>query len=159
MRVDSTTTRLFDYIINKKPIGTKFSLNEFAVEVKDFSSSDGAISGFLNRAVRYGLLSTERITVKHNRRGILLYTVNNYTNINWKFKKSSKGSTKGRIIHMPKQELETTQQELPFVKSSLADEIMQIAIKVAAIEGKGISQYTDNELLAELKSRIKTNDK
>ena len=79
----------------------------------------------------------------------------------WEFKPRSKGSPKGRTMgerhyqEVPEPKKETVKVSNYPLQSLLSDQLFLLAVDVAALEKKSITDYSTDELITELKRRVK----
>ena len=76
----------------------------------------------------------------------------------WAFKPPSKGSPKGRTIgkrHYQDVPENQNQEEEEQFMISLSDRLFMLAVEAAELEKKSLKDYTSDELITELKRRMK----
>lgn len=153
---NSTAKLIFEHIINH-PDGWSFTHGSLTKDMASVISSRGhsdkrgVVSGFLNRAMKKGLITAYKLPEGHR-----LYKLVDRS-ITWEFKKSSKGSEPGREINGRKQTklplLDSS--ELEKTKLSLSQRLLDFAWEVEQLENKSLSNYSIEELFDEVKRRMK----
>ena len=163
-----SATELLHDLLMKEEVGFKFTMQT----LKDMAAqagvdvTGGAITGFIHRAVRFGHVQLVG-KVKGNE-GRMLHQYEILNRDPWDFKPKSHGSYKGRAIknrqYNPVPDLtELHSDSEPEVKTGtnypiqtlLSDQLFLLAVEVAALEKKSLKDYSTDELIAELKTRIK----
>ena len=134
---------------------TKDSLKNKASAAGLDKISEGAITGFIHRAVRFGHVQFAGKVA--GEQGRMLYQYEIIDREPWEFKPPSKGSPKGRTIgERHYQELpENQSQEEEQTVISLSDRLFMLAVEAAELEKKSLKDYSTDELIAELKKRVK----
>ena len=146
-------------ILMKEDVGYKFtkdSLKNKASAAGLDKISEGAITGFIHRAVRFGHVQFAGKVVGEHRRMLHQYEI--IDREPWEFKPPSKGSPKGRTIgERHYQEVPENQNQEAEEQSmiSLSDRLFMLAVEVAELEKKSIKDYSTDELITELKRRVK----
>ena len=138
---------------------TKDSLKSMVFYAGLDKISDGAITGFIHRAVRFGHVQfAGKVAGEHGR---MLYQYEIVDREPWEFKPRSKGSPKGRTIgerhyqEVPEPKKETVKASNYPLQSLLSDRLFMLAVEAAELEKKSLKDYTSDELIAELKTRMK----
>ena len=158
---NKSATELLHDLLMKKEVGFKFTMQT----LKDMAAqagvdlSQGAITGFIHRASRFGHVQVVG-KVKGNE-GRMLHQYEILNRDPWGFKPKSHGSDKGRKIKnrqynpVPDVEPEVkTGTYYPF-QTLMSDQLLLLAVEVAALEKKSLKDYSTDELIAELKTRVK----
>ena len=165
---NKSATELLHALLMKEEVGFKFTVQTF----KDMASqagvdvTQGAITGFIHRASRFGHVQVVG-KVKGNE-GRMLHQYEILNRDPWGFKPKSHGSNKGRTIknrqynpvpdltelHSDSEPEAKTGINYP-VQTLLSDQLFLLAVDVAALEKKSITDYSTDELIAELKRRVK----
>ena len=145
-------------LLMKEDVGYKFtkdSLKNKASAAGLDKISEGAITGFIHRAVRFGHVQFAGKVA--GEQGRMLYQYEIIDREPWEFKPPSKGSTKGRTIgERHYQEVpENQSQEEEQTVISLSDRLFMLAVEAAELEKKSLKDYSTDELIAELKTRMK----
>ena len=145
----------------KEEVGFKFTMQT----LKDMAAqagmdvTQGAITGFIHRASRFGHVQVVG-KVKGNE-GRMLHQYEILNRDPWGFKPKSHGSNKGRKIKnrqynpVPDAEPEAKTGTSYPIQSLLSDRLFNLAVEVAALEKKSITDYSTDELIEELKTRVK----
>ena len=163
-----SATELLHGLLMKQEVGFKFTMQT----LKDMAAqagmdvTGGAITGFIHRAVRFGHVQLVGKVKGNEGRMLHQYEILNCEP--WGFKPKSHGSNKGRTIknrqHNPVPDLtELHSDSEPEAKTGinypvqtlLSDQLFLLAVDVAALEKKSITDYSTDELIAELKRRVK----
>ena len=146
-------------ILMKEDVGYKFTKDSLMSKVSDAGLdgiSEGAITGFIHRAVRFGHVQfAGKIAGEHGR---MLHQYEIIDRESWTFKPPSKGSLKGRTIgerHYQEVPENQNQEEEEQSMISLSDRLFMLAVEVAELEKKSIKDYSTDELITELKRRVK----
>ena len=158
---NKSATELLHDLLMKEEVGFKFTmqtLKDMAAQA-DMNMTQGAITGFIHRASRFGHVQVVG-KVKDNG-GRMLHQYEILNRDPWGFRPKSHGSNKGRKIKnrqynpVPDAEPEVkTFTDYP-VQSLLSDQLFLLAVEVAALEKKSLKDYSTDELIAELKKRVK----
>ena len=157
---ESAAALLHDLLM-KEEVGFKFTMQT----LKDMAAqagvdvTQGAITGFIHRASRFGHVQVVG-KVKGNE-GRMLHQYEILNRDPWGFKPKSRGSNKGRKIKnrqynpVPDAEPEAKTGTNYPVQTLLSDQLFLLAVEVAALEKKSLKDYSTDELIAELKRRVK----
>ena len=149
-------------LLMKEDVGYKFtkdSLKNKASAAGLDKISEGAITGFIHRAVRFGHVQFAGKVA--GEQGRMLYQYEIIDREPWEFKPRSKGSPKGRTIgerhyqEVPEPKKETVKVSNYSLQSLLSDRLFMLAVEAAELEKKSLKDYTSDELIAELKTRMK----
>ena len=149
-------------LLMKEDVGYQFTKDSLKAKVSDAGLdeiSEGAITGFIHRAVRFGHVQFAGKVAGEQGRMIHQYEILNRDP--WGFKPKSHGSNKGRKITnrqynpVPDAEPEAKTGTNCPVQTLLSDQLFLLAVDVAALEKKSITDYSTDELIAELKRRVK----
>ena len=145
-------------LLMQEDVGYKFtkdSLKNKASAAGLDKISEGAITGFIHRAVRFGHVQFAGKVA--GEQGRMLYQYEIIDREPWEFKPPSKGSPKGRTMgERHYQEVpENQSQEEEQTVISLSDRLFMLAVEAAELEKKSIKNYSTDELIAELKTRVK----
>ena len=160
MRETSASEQLHGLLM-QEDVGYKFKKDSLKIKVSDAGLdgiSEGAITGFIYRAVRFGHVQfAGKIAGEHGR---MLYQYKIVDRDPWGFKPRSKGSPKGRTMRERHyQEMlalnDDTPDDTPAPVESLYMRLFDLAAEVEALEKKSIKDYSTDELIAELKKRVK----
>ena len=163
-----SASELLHGLLMKQEVGFKFTMQT----LKDMAAqagmdvTGGAITGFIHRAVRFGHVQLVGKVKGNEGRMLHQYEILNCEP--WDFKPKSHGSNKGRTIknrqynpvpdltelHSDSEPEAKTGINYP-VQTLLSDQLFLLAVDVAALEKKSITDYSTNELIAELKRRVK----
>ena len=165
---NKSATELLHDLLMKEEVGFKFTMQT----LKDMAAqagvdvTQGAITGFIHRASRFGHVQVVG-KVKGNE-GRMLHQYEILNRDPWGFKPKSHGSNKGRKIknrqYNPVPDLTELHSDAePEVKTItnypaqtlLSDQLFLLAVEVAALEKKSLKDYSTDELIAELKTRVK----
>ena len=158
---NKSATELLHDLLMKEEVGFKFTLQT----LKDMAAqagvdvTQGAITGFIHRASRFGHVQVVG-KVKGNE-GRMLHQYEILNRDPWGFKPKSHGSNKGRKIKnrqynpVPDAEPEAKTGTNYPVQTLLSDQLFLLAVEVAALEKKSLKDYSTDELIAELKTRVK----
>ena len=160
-----SASELLHGLLMKEDVGYKFTkqtLEDMAVQA-GMDVSEGAITGFIHRAVRFGHVQLVG-KVKGNE-GRMLHQYEILNRDPWGFKPPSKGSPKGRTIgekhYQEVPENQNQQYKLmlgdntPAPVESLYMRLFDLAAEVEVLEKKSLKDYSTDELIAELKRRVK----
>ena len=149
-------------LLMQEDVGYKFTKDSLKNKVSDAGLdeiSEGAITGFIHRAVRFGHVQfAGKVAGKQGR---ILYQYEIMDRGPWEFKPPSKGSPKGRTIgerhyqEVPEPEKETVKVSNYPIQSLLSDRLFMLAVEAAELEKKSLKDYTSDEIIAELKKRMK----
>ena len=158
---NKSATELLHDLLMKEEVGFKFTMQT----LKDMAAqagvdvTQGAITGFIHRASRFGHVQVVG-KVKGNE-GRMLHQYEILNRDPWGFKPKSHGSNKGRKIKnrqynpVPDAEPEAKTGTNYPVQTLMSDQLFLLAVEVAALEKKSLKDYTTDELIAELKTRVK----
>ena len=158
---NKSATELLHDLLMKEEVGFKFTMQT----LKDMAAqagvdvTQGAITGFIHRASRFGHVQVVG-KVKGNE-GRMLHQYEILNRDPWGFKPKSHGSNKGRKIKnrqynpVPDAEPEAKTGTSYPIQSLFSDRLFNLAVEVAALEKKSITDYSTDELIAELKTRVK----
>ena len=156
-----SATELLHDLLMKEVVGFKFTMQT----LKDITAqagvdvTKGAITGFIHRAVRFGHVQLVGKVKGNEGRMLHQYEILNCEP--WGFKPKSHGSNKSRKIKnrqynpVPDAEPEVKTGTAYPVQTLLSDQLFLLAVDVAALEKKSIRDYSTDELIAELKRRVK----
>ena len=145
----------------KEEVGFKFTMQT----LKDMAAqagvdvTQGAVTGFIHRATRFGHVQVVG-KVKGNE-GRMLHQYEILNRDPWGFKPKSHGSNKGRKITnrqynpVPDAEPEAKTGTNYPVQTLMSDQLFLLAVEVAALEKKSLKDYSTDELIEELKTRVK----
>ena len=148
-------------LLMQEDVGYKFTKDSLKNKVSDAGLdeiSEGAITGFIHRAVRFGHVQfAGKVAGEHGR---MLYQYEVVDREPWEFKPPSKGSPKGRTIgerHYQEMPVlsDDTNDDTPAPVESLHMRLFDLAAEVEALEKKSLKDYSTDELIAELKRRVK----
>ena len=138
---------------------TKDSLKSMVFYAGLGEISNGAITGFIHRAVRFGHVQfAGKVAREHGR---MLYQYEIVNREPWGFKPPSKGSPKGRTMgerhyqEVPEPKKETVKVSNYPLQSLLSDRLFMLAVEAAELEKKSLKDYSTDELIAELRARVK----
>ena len=158
---NKSATELLHDLLMKEEVGFKFTmqtLKDMAAQA-GMNVTQGAITGFIHRASRFGHVQVVG-KVKGNE-GRMLHQYEILNRDPWGFKPKSHGSNKGRKIknrqYNPVPDAEPdgkTVINYP-VQSLMSDQLFMLAVEVAALEKKSLKDYSTDELIEELKTRVK----
>ena len=148
-------------LLMKEDVGYKFTKDSLKTKVSDAGLegiSEGAITGFIHRAVRFGHVQFAGKVA--GEQGRMLYQYEIVDRKPWGFKPPSKGSRKGRTIgerHYQEMPVlsDATNDDTPAPVESLYMRLFDLVAEVEALEKKSLKDYTSDELIAELKTRMK----
>ena len=163
-----SASELLHGLLMKEEVGFKFTqqtLTEMAAQA-EMDVTEGATTGFIQRALRLGRVQLVG-KVKGNE-GRMLHQYEILNCAPWDFKPKSHGPNKGRTIknrqynpvpdltelHSDSEPEAKTGINYP-VQTLLSDQLFLLAVDVAALEKKSITDYSTDELIAELKKRVK----
>ena len=158
---NKSASELLHGLLMKEEVGFKFTkqtIEDMAVTA-GIDISEGVITGFVHRAVRLGRVQVVG-KVKGNE-GRMLHQYEILNRDPWGFKPKSHGSNKGRKIKnrqynpVPDAEPEAKTGTNYPVQTLLSDQLFFLAVDVAALEKKSLKDYSTDELIAELKTRVK----
>ena len=148
-------------LLMQEDVGYKFTKDSLKNKASDAGLdeiSEGAITGFIHRAVRFGHVQfAGKVAGEHGR---ILYQYEIVDREPWEFKPPSKGSPKGRTIGerqynpVPDAEPEAKTGTNYPIQTPLSDQLFLLAVDVAALEKKSIKDYSTDELIEELRTRI-----
>ena len=148
-------------LLMQEDVGYKFTKDSLRIKVSEAGLdgiSDGAITGFIHRAVRFGHVQfTGKVAGEQGR---MLYQYEIVNREPWEFKPRSKGSPKGRTMR------ERHYQEMPVLRNdtngdtpapveSLYMRLFDLVAEVEALEKKSLKDYSTDKLIEELKTRVK----
>lgn len=156
---NKSATELLHDLLMKEDVGYKFTKDSLKIMVSDAGLdeiSEGAITGYIHRAVRFGHVQFAGKVIGEHRRMLHQYEI--IDRESWAFKPPSKGSPKGRTIgerHYQEVPENQNQEEEEQSMISLSDRLFMLAVEVAELEKKSIKDYSSDELIAELKTRVK----
>ena len=176
----SGSQRLCEHLLDK-PLGYRFTNADLEEATKDWGFGEGVVSGFIVRAKKKGMVAAVASKPGKGKRPAVVYELVSHDA--WKFHGPGIGSHAGREIHArkhdpippslvdlmfnrpkeeapvaePEEEYETDQVLMEYKIGSLADQLMELAIQVNDLENKkpSLSGFTTDELLEELRSRVK----
>ena len=158
---NKSATELLHDLLMTEEVGFKFTMQT----LKDMAAqagmdvTQGAITGFIHRASRFGHVQVVGKVMGNEGRMLHQYEILNRDP--WGFKPKSHGSNKGRKIKnrqynpVPDAEPEAKTGTSYPIQSLLSDRLFNLAVEVAALEKKSITDYSTDELIAELKMRVK----
>ena len=158
---NKSATEFLHDLLMKEEVGFKFTMQT----LKDMAAqagvdmTQGAITGFIHRATRFGHVQVVG-KVKGNE-GRMLHQYEILNRDPWGFKPKSHGSNKGRKIKnrqynpVPDAEPEVKTCTNYPVQTLMSDQLFLLAVEVAALEKKSLKDYSTDELIAELKKRVK----
>ena len=158
---NKSATELLHDLLMKEEVGFKFTMQT----LKDMAAqagvdvTQGAITGFIHRALRFGHVQVVG-KVKGNE-GRMLHQYEILNRDPWGFKPKSHGSNKGRKIKnrqynpVPDAEPEAKTGTNYPVQTLMSDQLFLLAVEVAALEKKSLKDYSTDELIEELKTRVK----
>ena len=158
---NKSATEFLHDLLMKEEVGFKFTMQT----LKDMAAqagvdmTQGAITGFIHRATRFGHVQVVG-KVKGNE-GRMLHQYEILNRDPWGFKPKSHGSNKGRKIKnrqynpVPDAEPEVKTCTNYPVQTLMSDQLFLLAVEVAALEKKSLKDYSTDELIAELKTRVK----
>ena len=158
---NKSASELLHDLLMKEEVGFKFTmqtLKDMAAEA-EVDVTEGAITGFIHRAVRLGRVQVAGKTEGNGGRMLHQYEILNRDP--WGFKPKSHGSNKGRKIKnrqynpVPDAEPEAKTGTNYPVQTLMSDQLFLLAVEVAALEKKSLKDYSTDELIAELKTRVK----
>ena len=158
---NKSATELLHDLLMKEEVGFKFTmqtLKDMAAQA-GMNVTQGAITGFIHRASRFGHVQVVG-KVKGNE-GRMLHQYEILNRDPWGFKPKSHGSNKGRKIKnrqynpVPDAEPEAKTGTNYPVQTLMSDQLFLLAVEVAALEKKSIKDYSTDELIEELKTRVK----
>ena len=158
---NKSATELLHDLLMKEEVGFKFTmqtLRDMAAQA-GVGVTQGAVTGFIHRASRFGHVQVVS-KVKGNE-GRMLHQYEILNRDPWGFKPKSHGSNKGRKIKnrqynpVPDAEPEVKTGTGYPVQTLLSDQLFLLAVEVAELEKKSLKDYSTDELIAELKRRVK----
>ena len=165
---NKSATELLHDLLMKEEVGFKFTmqtLRDMAAQA-GVDVTQGAITGFIHRASRFGHVQFAGKVA--GEQGRMLYQYEIVDREPWAFKPPSKGSPKGRTIgerhyqEVPEIHSQEGEQlkllfndDTPAPMKSLYMRLFDIAAEVEALEKKSLKDYSTDELIAELKTRVK----
>ena len=143
-------------LLMKENVGYKFTKDSLKNKASDAgldNISDGAITGFIHRAVRFGHVQfAGKVAGEHGR---MLHQYEIVDREPWDFKPPSKGSPKGRKIgERHYQEVPMLTDATPAPVESLYMRLFDLAAEVEALEKKSLKDYSTEDLLNEIKRRM-----
>ena len=156
----TSASEMLHGLLMKEDVGYKFTKDSLKTKVSDAGLdeiSEGAITGFIHRAVRFGHVQfAGKVAGEHGR---MLHQYEIVDREPWEFKPPSKGSPKGRTIgerHYQEMPVlsDDTNDDTPASVESLYMRLFDLAAEVEALEKKSLKDYSTDELIAELKTRI-----
>ena len=148
-------------LLMQEEVGFKFTmqtLRDMAAQA-GVDVTQGAVTGFIHRATRFGHVQVVG-KVKGNE-GRMLHQYEILNRDPWGFKPKSHGSNKGRKIKnrqynpVPDAEPEAKTGTNYPGQTLMSDQLFLLAVEVAALEKKSLKDYSTDELIAELKTRVK----
>ena len=175
----SGSAKLHEFLCDK-PLGYQFTNADLQEATKDYGFGEGVVSGFIVRAKKKGMIVAVASKPNKDNRPAVVYELISHEA--WKFHGPGIGSHAGREItarkHDPipslvdlmfnraveetlsepeEEEFETERVLMEYKDGSLADQLMELAIQVNDLENKkpSLSGFTTDELLEELRSRVK----
>ena len=135
---------------------TLFSLQKM-IKAAGFEFTEGAVSGFINRAIRAGAVDyVGKVQHPESNRKVYEYVI--LSTEPWKFKSKSQGSQKGRVVNRaPNADVPDLSEVVPVEDKplSLSDKLYNLALEALEIENKSLGDYSTEELLNEVKKRMK----
>lgn len=153
-------------LVTEQGIGFKFTMHTLKnmAEAKGIVDvTDGAISGFIHKLVKKERASyAGKIQKGDGNRLVFQYELLDLEP--WAFKAKSKGSPAGRQINRtPNAQIEellqehklVLQDETPVNVQSLFMRLFDLAAEVEALEKKSLKDYSSDDLINELKRRMK----
>ena len=158
---NKSATEQLHSLLMQEEVGFKFTMQTLKdmVAQTGVDVTQGAITGFIHRASRFGHVQVVG-KVKGNE-GRMLHQYEILNRDPWGFKPKSHGSNKGRKIKnrqynpVPDAEPEVKTGTNYPVQTLLSDQLFLLAVEVAALEKKSLKDYSTDELIAELKTRVK----
>lgn len=146
-------------LLMKEGVGFKFTmqtLKDMAAEA-EMNVTDGAVTGFIQRAVRFG--RAQLVGKVKGNEGRMLHQYETLNREPWKFKHKGRGSEKGRTIsdrhYNPVPDLTGLHSDPEPEVKIISDRLFNLAVEVAEMEKKSLKDYSTDELIAELKRRVK----
>ncbi len=148
-------------LLMKEDVGYKFTKDSLKTKVSDAGLdgiSEGAITGFIHRAVRFGHVQfAGKVAGEHGR---MLHQYKIVDRESWAFKPPSKGSPKGRTMrerHYQEMPVlsDDTNGDTPAPVESLYMRLFDLVAEVEALEKKSLKDYSTDKLIEELKTRVK----
>ena len=158
---NKSATELLHGLLMKEEVGFKFTmqtLRDMAAQA-GVDVTQGAVTGFIHRATSFGHVQVVG-KVKGNE-GRMLHQYEILNRDPWGFKPKSHGSNKGRKIKnrqynpVPDAEPEAKTGTNYPDQTLMSDQLFLLAVEVAALEKKSLKDYSTDELIAELKTRVK----
>ena len=158
---NKSATELLHNLLMKEEVGFKFTMQT----LKDMAAqagvdvTQGAITGFIHRASRFGHVQVVGKVMGNEGRMLHQYEILNRDV--WGFKPKSHGSNKGRKIknrqYNPVSDAEPEVKTITNypIQTLMSDQLFLLAVEVAALEKKSLKDYSTDELIAELKTRVK----
>ena len=148
-------------LLMKEDVGYKFTKDSLKTKVSDAGLdgiSEGAITGFIHRAVRFGHVQFAGKVA--GEQGRMLYQYEIVDREPWGFKPPSKGSRKGRTIgerHYQEMPVlsDDTNDDTPAPVESLYMRLFDLVAEVEVLEKKSLKDYSTDKLIEELKTRVK----
>ena len=175
----SLASDLFKVLMEEFPIGAEFTSAEFkAVEnIKGLNASEGAVQGFLNRAIKKDVIRVTR-TFK-SAKGQINYIYQVIKHEPWGFHSAGIGSHEGRklnqtrhinmgieenitVVESKKSETATMEQwakdeaKAGTAFDSIIVRLLEIAalLEASKLQTKTITEFTDDEIADEVKRRF-----
>ena len=164
----TSASEMLHTLLMQEDVGYKFTKDSLKIMGSDAGLdeiSEGAITGFIHRAVRFGHVQFAGKVVGEHRRMLHQYEI--IDRESWAFKPPSKGSPKGRTIgerhyqEVPENQIKAGEQlklvfsdDTPAPVESLYMRLFDLAAEVETLEKKSLKDYSTDELIAELKTRI-----
>ena len=158
---DKSASELLHGLLMKEEVGFKFTmqtLKDMAAEA-EVDVTEGAITGFIYRAFKLGRVKVVGKVEGNGNRLLHQYEIVNREP--WVFKPKGYGSNKGRTIsnkrHNPVLPVEPEMKTVTSypLQSLLSDRLFALIVEVAELEKKSLKDYTTDELITELKTRVK----
>ena len=152
-----SASEMLHTLLMQEDVGYKFTKDSLKIMVSDAGLdeiTEGAITGFIHRAVRLGHIQfAGKVAGEHGR---MLYQYEIVDREPWEFKPRSKGSPKGRTMRERHyQEMPVLSDNTPAPVESLYMRLFDLAAEVEALEKKSLKDYSTDELIEELKTRVK----
>ena len=156
---ETSASKQLHGLLIQEDVGYKFTKDNLKNKASDAGLdeiSEGAITGFIHRAVRFGHVQfVGKVAGEHGR---MLHQYEIIDRESWAFKPPSKGSPKGRTIgerHYQEMPENQNHEEEEQSMISLSDRLFMLAVEAAELEKKSLKDYTSDELIEELKRRMK----
>ena len=148
-------------LLMQEDVGYKFTKDSLKIMVSDAGLgefSEGAITGFIHRAIRFGRVQFAGKVA--GEQGRMLYQYEIVNREPWEFKPPSKGSPKGRTMrerHYQEMPVlsDDTHDDTPAPVESLYMRLFDLVAEVEALEKKSLKDYSTDKLIEELKTRVK----